>query len=319
MKALLIGNYGAGNLGDDALHARFLSRFPHIDWTVVSARPGPTELPRLPGGIRSLLSLRWLKTLRALRQTDMVVFGGGTLLTDIESVHACFLWWLHARVANLYGKPVLFAGQGVGPFRTRRGEALARSALRTAIVLSVRDIASYHRIESWQLNTKIVQTDDAIYEEIIKRNFERSQKVFIIIPRGNSPKSFVEQAVSAARKSGLPTSVLLMAPDDPAEQRMAADLEERLPGAVVRPVRTLDDLVHNLCEASAVITQRYHGGVAAIALGIPCTAVPLQAGDKLAELGQYTPLATPAQLQEIRGRIAEGERQLEVAFERVKP
>lgn len=74
MHCVLIGNYGVGNFGDEALKEYFLSAFPDITWSVVSARPSGEELPRLPGGFRSLFS-HWWKTLGAIRNTDAVVFG----------------------------------------------------------------------------------------------------------------------------------------------------------------------------------------------------------------------------------------------------
>ncbi|MBI5155969.1 hypothetical protein HZA45_01700, partial [Candidatus Peregrinibacteria bacterium] len=97
MRCVLIGNYGTGNFGDEALRSYFLKSFPEIEWQVVSARPTADELPRLPAGPRSLFTTKWFRTIKALRHCDAVVFGGGTLFTDSESVFACFLWWLHVR------------------------------------------------------------------------------------------------------------------------------------------------------------------------------------------------------------------------------
>jgi len=74
MRLLLVGNYGVGNLGDEALKEYFLTRFPEIDWIVVSANPRTGEVARLPMGIRSFFWLRWMATLRAYREADGVVF-----------------------------------------------------------------------------------------------------------------------------------------------------------------------------------------------------------------------------------------------------
>ena len=83
MKCLLVGNFGVGNLGDEALKDYFLQEFSTVDWTVVSADPqGEKEVARLPGGVRSLLKLQWFKTLFAYRSCDAIVFGGGSLFTD---------------------------------------------------------------------------------------------------------------------------------------------------------------------------------------------------------------------------------------------
>ena len=166
MRALLIGNYGVGNWGDDALRDYFLTAFPEIEWTVVSASARPPVrpertipiVPRLPLGFRSLFR-PWWRTLRAIARTDAVVFGGGSLFTDSESLFACFLWGMHACVARFFHRPVFLASQGIGPFRTRLGEGIARSVALRSAFLSVRDTASMARVETWGLNKKCIQFD----------------------------------------------------------------------------------------------------------------------------------------------------------------
>ncbi|MEK7137506.1 MAG: polysaccharide pyruvyl transferase family protein, partial [Patescibacteria group bacterium] len=144
MQYLLVGNYGVSNAGDEILREYFLERFPEIDWKVLSAHPEKGEFPRFPAGLRSFFSLRWLSTLRELRKADGMVFGGGSLLTDTESVRACFIWFLHAAAAWLLHKPIILAFQGIGPFRTKAGEWCSRWVVRRAAFISVRDEESYN-------------------------------------------------------------------------------------------------------------------------------------------------------------------------------
>jgi len=155
MRYLLIGNYGVGNIGDEALREYFFHSYSDVDWTVVSAHPRRGEVPRFPLGVRSLLR-PWWRTFHALHGSDGVVFGGGTLFTDVESVYACVLWWWHAFIARLFGKQVHLAFQGIGPFRTSLGERLARSVVASAATVSVRDLHSFERVKHWRMNKKII-------------------------------------------------------------------------------------------------------------------------------------------------------------------
>ena len=162
MKCVLIGNFGVGNLGDEALKEYFLQEFS-IDWTIVSAHPrASNEVARLPGGLRSFLGFKWVKTIAAYRQCGAVVFGGGSLFTDAESVFAVALWWLHAQCAFFFRKPVHLAFQGIGPFRTRLGERLSRSVCRKSATISVRDLQSYNRVGEWGLSRKCIQSFDPV-------------------------------------------------------------------------------------------------------------------------------------------------------------
>lgn len=306
---LLVGNYGVGNLGDEALREYFLQAFPEMQWTVLSARPDRTkgEVARFPGGIRSLLSFQWFKTLRALRRSDGMVFGGGSLFTDAESAYACFLWWIHVQCTRLCGKPVLLAFQGIGPFRTRVGEWFARSAVRSASFLSVRDALSAARMESWEKNTKIIQSFDPVYLLLYRENsYDRSKKVFTIIPRENAPDTFIDQAVFAAEKYD-EISIFLLCPESAPENAIADQIKNRLDGksVTVIPIHDVTTLGDEIGKSSSVFTARYHGAIAALACGVPFTASVQADGDKLASLEGLS-----GRREELAEMVRSGEREL---------
>lgn len=313
MRCLLVGNYGTDNLGDEALRDYFTQTFSDIEWTVLSAAPkADNELPRLPGGLRSLFGTSWLKTVRAIRRSDAVVFGGGSLFTDVESVYACYLWFLHAFVARLFGKPVVLASQGMGPYKTTSGEWCARWAARHSAFISVRDEESAKRVESWGLDHKCVQTFDPVFLAMGKyKNKLSSKNVFIVIPRHNSSSilHIEAQKYASAKYNGLPVHILLMQPDDVREQGIAKVLSEALPGSVIFPVRTLDELMSEVTAANFVLTQRFHGALASLAVGVPTHILPQGAGDKLSTLVRFTGEA-PDDVSEMSQRALNGENAL---------
>lgn len=304
MRYVLVGNYGVGNFGDEALQEYFLSAFPEMEWHVLSAHPSGGELSRLPAGFRSFFLTRWWRTLAALRRSDGLVFGGGTLFTDIESVRACLLWWWHGFMAWVLGRRIILAFQGIGPFRTRMGEWCARWIVARAVFVSVRDAASFERVRSWRKNTNIIQTADPVIS-LFKANYPHnsSQKLLVVIPRNNSPLLFGERAVHLQENgTWSEIRILSLQPDDPEEQEVCKELAVRVHGTVI-PVRTTEDLVSEVCAAAFVLTQRYHGALAALALGVPFEAVAQGEGDKLSTL-------TKASLEDMMSSFSEGERQL---------
>lgn len=284
MHLLLIGNYGAGNFGDEAMKDYFLRSFGSESWTVVSAHPsGSSEIPRLPAGIRSFIGLSWLRTIRAFRRTDGVVFGGGSLFTDAESVRACWLWWMHAMLARWCGKPLFFAFQGIGPFRSRVGEWLARSAARRAAFLSVRDAASAARLEQWGLHTKVIQSFDPVFSLFEKENKPTNTKnVLVIIPRQNSQAILLDRAKHLLGTHAYDTMrIVSFQPDDPGEQEACCQLLLQCPTGSICPVRTVEDLEHAFADAAMVLTERFHGAIAAVAEGLPVEIISQAPGDKL--------------------------------------
>ncbi len=286
---ILIGNYGVANLGDEALREYFLHALPEIEWTVLSARPSRIhELHRLPGGIRSFLTTPWWKTVQAIRQSDAVVFGGGSLFTDVESVYACVLWWLHAAAARLCGVPVHLAFQGIGPFKSRIGERLARWVVEHAASVSVRDRASFERVQTWSLSQKIIQTFDPVFYFMQKQKIDSDIKnVFTVIPRHNSGAMLQETIRKSISQQGSPVSIrlVLMQPDDASEKEWADRFITTIGLPVERvPALTLNNLMEAVAGSRLVITERFHGALAALASDVPVEIVSQGKGDKLDEL-----------------------------------
>ncbi|MFH0770703.1 MAG: polysaccharide pyruvyl transferase family protein [Candidatus Peregrinibacteria bacterium] len=306
-RVLLIGNYGVGNLGDEALCRFFQRRYPHICFDVVSACPGEGEYPRFPFGLRSLLR-PWWRTLRALFRCDGVVFGGGSLFTDIESASACRLWWWHALFARLFKKPIILAFQGIGPFRSAASERLARSVVRASVALSVRDFASFTRVETWRLNKKVVLSFDPLYA-LMRSVSVRSapRKIIALIPRRNSGQAFIDACMTAVREADWEGVVILsLQPSNRGERKVCERLKTALGRATVVPVSALDQLVQLVSEAGCVVSERYHGALAALALGKPLVLVSQGSDDKLSTLSHL--LRVPP--EELLNLIEEGERAL---------
>lgn len=292
MQCLLIGNFGVGNLGDEALKEYFITAYPTVSWAVLSAHPEAGELPRLPGGIRSFFRFNWLKTLQAYRRCDAVVFGGGSLLTDTESVHACIIWWLHTVPAKLFRKPIHFAFQGVGPFRTPVGQWFSGLALRSATSISVRDEASFKRAKSLTKSTKIVQTCDPVIWLIEKEKIDvRTKNILVLIPRKNSSEKFTKTAQEVLEsRSWDEVRVISMEPQNVTEQTFVKTLVTTLGHSTkVVEVATLHDLLLNIADAGAVVSERYHGALPAKMYKKPLYIVSQAEGDKLSTLDQTLP------------------------------
>ncbi len=315
MRALLVGNYGVGNLGDEALRKYFLSAFPHIAWQVLSAQPDSQDLPRLPGGLRSLLGTRWLRTIKAIRQADVVVFGGGSLFTDVESSYACFLWWLHAKTAYILGTPVFLAFQGIGPFRTRIGEWFAHDVVKNTVFISVRDNNSGTRVKSWKKNTEVIQTFDPVFLLLENKKSTRNTKnVLTIVPRKNSGEMLENEVKKILlQQSFASMSIVLLQPDDHKEKQYATTLRDRLStGVDIVEVRTLDELQESISESTFIVTQRFHGAIAALAMGIPVRIVTQGAGDKLSSLQPFA--EDPSKVGDLHRLVQGGETALQKAF-----
>jgi len=174
-KILICGNYGATNIGDEAILAGILriirqsypknsSKAPEI--TVLSANPQNTtalhnvkSLPLLPAGPRSffrgLFNGGIIRTLDAIRTCDGFILGGGGLFND-EKPLSIIIWGLQAKFALLFRKPLMCIGQSVGPLNNFFSRFLVRAIYSRCRAVSVRDSASQKLLH--ELNLPIPQT-----------------------------------------------------------------------------------------------------------------------------------------------------------------
>jgi polysaccharide pyruvyl transferase WcaK-like protein len=303
---LLVGNFGAGNVGDELLRTYFVTRFSAVEWTVLSASPVHGEVPRLPLGLRSFFTTPWWRTLAALAKADALVFGGGSLFTDVESSKACWLWGLHAFVAWCFGKKIVLAFQGVGPVKSRTAMAITRWVVRRAAFILVRDPESANRVRAFGRDDVIVTADPVPL--LFPETRRGSGNVLVFIPRHNSGHRFSEAAAHAV--SNIPhASIRIVSMQPDAEELRTCDAIAKHFGITeIRKTTGLDDLQVSLSDAAHLVTERYHGALAGFMLGVPLSTVSQKKGDKLDTFVSLCMAGlTPAKL---RAEALTGEEQL---------
>ena len=129
-KIVISGYYGFNNAGDEALLTAILAALravePTVDITVISGNPGNTIAKHQ---VKSLYRFAAVRLLRAIREADLVISGGGSLLQDVTRIAA----------AKWKRKKVMLFAQGIGPIRSRLMRLLTRLVVNRADVITVRD------------------------------------------------------------------------------------------------------------------------------------------------------------------------------------
>ncbi|HRH94131.1 MAG TPA: polysaccharide pyruvyl transferase family protein, partial [Candidatus Peribacteria bacterium] len=241
------------------------------------------------------------RTLKAIAQSDAVVFGGGSLFTDTESWRAPVMWWWYALAAKLKGKKIVMAFQGVGPVRGFVAKRCTGLTLLWSSFISVRDPGSLKRVEAFLgesglLGKIIVHTFDPAIA-VFKGTSHESSKKLIVVPRANTTPEFLARVQVEVAKGWDEVVVLLLEPA--ADQHAANQVRESVKNVAVRieEVRTFDVLVNEVASSQFVLTQRFHGAIAALANGVKFDAVPQAPGDKLDNANSMDPAACFASLK----------------------
>lgn len=150
---VISGYYGFGNSGDeavlqailDALRSEASRQGFSIEPIVLSVNPAATTALH---GVRSVHRLRPLEIIRALRSSDGLVSGGGSLLQDSTGLRTIPYYLSILKLAQWLGKPTFIYAQGVGPIRQRMFFPFIRRVYKSTRYISLRDRESAKLLHS---------------------------------------------------------------------------------------------------------------------------------------------------------------------------
>lgn len=137
-RLLVSGYYGFGNAGDEAILNALAAALPEHELTVLSGAPAATRREHRVAAVRRQHPL---DVAAAIRRSDLVLSGGGSLLQDATGPRSVPYYlgvlWLAARL----GRPFMVYAQGVGPVGSP-GRLRMLRFLNRARYITVRDEAS---------------------------------------------------------------------------------------------------------------------------------------------------------------------------------
>ena len=172
MKVVISGFYGLGNTGDEAILEAILDNLrrelDEVDITVFSFSPEQTaKRHHVQAVYRGWRRDNRLKV-KALRNADLLISGGGGLLQDTYPTKFLFgplpYYLLIVFLAKLCGTKVMFFSQGIGPVNTRWGKILMKVFANMADFITVRDQFSKDLLHKLGVNRpESVVTADIVF------------------------------------------------------------------------------------------------------------------------------------------------------------
>ncbi len=157
MRVALLGYFGFGNAGDEAILAAELAALRSAFAAGASAGSSPGDAGGQPTfvvisgdpdhtrrthGVDAVSRTDVRAVLAALRSSAALVAGGGSLLQDVTSARPVAFYAGTMLAARALGTPVFVYAQGLGPVRRPVNRALTGAALRAARYVALRDAAS---------------------------------------------------------------------------------------------------------------------------------------------------------------------------------
>lgn len=306
-KVLLVGNYGAGNLGDEAILISLLDLCCCHDLipTVISANPTETtrlydvpSVPPIPCGIRSFLRGTLSITRRAYAECDAVILGGGGLFTD-ERWRAPFIWGIHALASKLSHKPLYCLGQSIGPLKSKHSRKIAYHAFSHAQKICVRDYASYELLLELGIPSEKIQIagDLALLLPARKATYDCRKKIIVSLRHWFKHEKKILHALAQVLPNFTHAVELLPMGDRDLELLLELKHLLKIPAEILRPT-TPDELLQNLNNCTLTIGMRLHSLILSSVQQIPCVGIAYsdkvknfcaEAGIAHAEITEITP------------------------------
>lgn len=146
-RIVISGYYGFRNSGDEAVLRSILLALAEqgeaagvtIQPVVLSADPAWTSQMY---GVEAVRRMHPKDLWNALRTSDGLISGGGSLLQDATSAKTIPYYTGVIKLAQLLGKPTFIYSQGIGPVTRRWMDPLIRGVMRKSAYVSVRDAES---------------------------------------------------------------------------------------------------------------------------------------------------------------------------------
>jgi polysaccharide pyruvyl transferase WcaK-like protein len=318
---LVIGYYGMRNAGDNAFCVV-------LDWALrrywgarrcTFATPPIVDLPADRCGLdarwyrsRSVLDRtgRVVNKAALLRRSSMIVYGGGSVFRQMGPVSEkrVFSWW-----SSVTRHPVAAVGVSIGPFVSDAARRRLSSVLRRMEYVSVRDLASAHRLRELGFRGRLARAGDlagllpaALGEPIPAHRpgpaGERARLGVTLLGTDTQlggPAALRREDVLIDAVVGLvrsqPIDVTIFEFNSHpvwGDRRPSERLRAALAGHCAVRVVGADEGVPAVWDAmkdcDAGLHMRMHGAVFAYLAGVPFALVPYQAkcDDLLAEIGQ---------------------------------
>ncbi len=230
-KILISGYYGFDNSGDDAILKAIVKDIKRIGKNVKI-----TALSNNPSCTKEIYDIEAVNrfgikgVVRAIKDCDLFISGGGSLLQDVTSTRSLLYYITLMKLAKLYKKPVMVYANGIGPINRNINRVLTRNILNKVDLITLRDEDSKIFLEELGVkNENIHVTADPVF------NLEPSDRAIIL---------------KILKKEAIP-------------------LDKPLVGVSIREWKDAHNLVDNMAKSIDYIGNKYNSNIILIPMHYP--------------------------------------------------
>ena len=286
-RVVMSGYYGFSNAGDDAiLEAIQQAIHEASDDIAVTVLSNDPELTQKQYGMEAIPRFRIWSVFSALRHSDALLSGGGSLLQDTTSTRSLLYYLSVIRCAELLGKPVMLYANGIGPVRRPGNRRRVKKVVERATLVTLRDHSSARELADMGVSRSDLHiTADPVFHlapatpqranQLIRAAGLAPGAPFVAVSVRDWPdteqfcKELAHMCDHLRRRYGLEVLFLLMQPnrDRATAQQVQTFMEE--PSYLLDVPCTPRELMAVLGQAKLCLAMRLHTLIFAARMAVP--------------------------------------------------
>jgi polysaccharide pyruvyl transferase CsaB len=175
-KVVILGYYGFGNSGDEAILTTIVRDLRQADSnihiTVMSKNPDATSKEHQ---VNAIGRMNLFQIIRHIKGCDLLVSGGGSLLQDITSTRSLYYYLSIIRMALFFGRKVMLYANGIGPINHESNREKVKKVVDRVDSITLREEDSLKLLKDIGIiNTHMLVTADPVltYESADRSRIE---------------------------------------------------------------------------------------------------------------------------------------------------
>ena len=272
-KIAISGYYGFKNFGDEAILSVLVNHLKSLQNTDITVFSSDVEYTEKTYGVKAVKRFCLKNVLKTIKDCDVLVSGGGSLLQDVTSLKSLIYYAFIIAMGLFFNKKVVIFAQGIGPLNSNVAQNIVKNLLKYCSYVTVRDENSLNLLEKLGIKSELVC--DPIYSLDIKSepqngvvgvqlrdfktmNQELLQKLALLIVTKFSDKKI--EIFSLQKTQDLDLC-----------KRFEAIVKSFNPDICTEIVE--DDIVNRLSRLEYLIGMRFHAVLVALKCGVRTCAI----------------------------------------------
>lgn len=272
-KIAISGYYGFKNFGDEAILSVLVNHLKSLQNSDITVFSSDVEYTEKTYGVKAVKRFCLKNVLKTIKDCDVLVSGGGSLLQDVTSLKSLIYYAFIIAMGLFFNKKVVIFAQGIGPLNSNVAQNIVKNLLKYCSYVTVRDENSLKLLEKLGIKSELVC--DPIYSLDIKSepqngvvgvqlrdfktmNQELLQKLALLIVTKFSDKKI--EIFSLQKTQDLDLC-----------KRFEAIVKSFNPDICTEIVE--DDIVNRLSRLEYLIGMRFHAVLVALKCGVKTCAI----------------------------------------------